>query len=51
MSNRLLLFALFFAAVVLAVAGWAVDGARWLVIRPARRLRGREELPQGRLAG
>ena len=50
MRNRLLLLAVFFAALVLAVAGWTVAGARWLVLTPVRRLRGRDELPHGRLA-
>jgi hypothetical protein len=49
MRSRLLLLTLFLAALMLAMAGWAVDAIRWLV-RPARRLRGREELPQSRLA-
>jgi hypothetical protein len=47
--RRLFLVALFLAALVLALAAWAVEGARWLVTAPARRLRRREELPAGRL--
>jgi hypothetical protein len=48
--SRFLLAALFAAALVLAVAGWTVAGARWLVATPGRRLRRREELSPGRLA-
>jgi hypothetical protein len=48
-TGRLVLAALFVAALVLAVAAWAVAGARWLVGAPVRRLRRREELPAGRL--
>ena len=50
MRNRLLIMSLFVAALVLAVAGWTVAGVRWLVLTPVRRLRGRDELPESRLA-
>ena len=50
MRNRLLLMTLFFAALMLAVAGWTIAGVRWLVRAPVRRFRGRDELPQSRLA-
>src|SRR5215218_2135570 len=45
MRHRALLMAL-----LLALAGWTVSGARWLVVTPVRRLRGRDELPPGRFA-
>jgi hypothetical protein len=50
MSSRLLLVALFAGALLLAVAAWTIEGARWLVTAPSRRFRRREELPSGRLA-
>jgi hypothetical protein len=51
LTRRLLLVALFLVALVIAVAAWTVEGARWLATAPVRRLRRREELPVGRLAG
>jgi hypothetical protein len=50
MKSRVLLAAVFLAALVLAIAAWTLEGARWLVTEPARRLRRRHELPAGRLA-
>jgi len=50
MRHRALLLALFLMALLLALAGWTVSAARWLVVTPVRRLRGRDELPPGRFA-
>ena len=50
MKRALLLFVLFLGALAIAVGAWIVEGVRWLVTAPVRRVRAAAE-SEGGLAG